>query len=62
MINYDKIESESPYVRQPLPYSDNRLDPLISANTKRFPYDKHLNAFVDKLNKLAENHRQGDIS
>jgi superoxide dismutase, Fe-Mn family len=36
----------------PLPYADNALDPVISANTLSFHYGKHHKAYVDNLNKL----------
>jgi Fe-Mn family superoxide dismutase len=36
----------------PLPYADNALDPVISANTLGFHYGKHHKAYVDNLNKL----------
>jgi Fe-Mn family superoxide dismutase len=37
----------------PLPYAENALDPVISANTLSFHYGKHHKAYVDNLNKLA---------
>ncbi len=36
----------------PLPYADNALDPVVSANTLSFHYGKHHKAYVDNLNKL----------
>jgi superoxide dismutase, Fe-Mn family len=36
----------------PLPFPDNALDPVISANTLSFHYGKHHKAYVDNLNKL----------
>ncbi|MDP1651649.1 MAG: superoxide dismutase [Rhodocyclaceae bacterium] len=36
----------------PLPYADNALDPIISANTIGFHYGKHHKGYVDNLNKL----------
>jgi Fe-Mn family superoxide dismutase len=36
----------------PLPFPDNALDPVISANTLGFHYGKHHKAYVDNLNKL----------
>ncbi len=36
----------------PLPFADNALDPVISANTLSFHYGKHHKAYVDNLNKL----------
>jgi len=38
----------------PLPYPDNALDPVISANTLSFHYGKHHKAYVDNLNNLAK--------
>ena len=35
-----------------LPYSDNALEPVISANTISFHHGKHLQGYVDNLNKL----------
>ena len=58
MMYNDKIKSESLHVLQPLHYTDSKLSPLISAKTFDFPYRRHLNAFVEKLNKLAGNQRQ----
>jgi len=38
----------------PLPYAENALDPVISANTLSFHYGKHHKAYVDNLNNLAK--------
>ncbi|NBC23697.1 MAG: superoxide dismutase [Fe] [Gammaproteobacteria bacterium] len=38
-----------------LPYEENALDPVISADTLRFHHGKHHKAYVDTLNKLLEN-------
>ena len=35
-----------------LPYSANALEPVISARTLEFHHGKHLQAYVDNLNKL----------
>jgi Fe-Mn family superoxide dismutase len=37
----------------PLPYAENALEPVISANTLSFHYGKHHKTYVDNLNKLA---------
>ena len=42
-----------PFTLAPLPYVDNALDPVISANTLGFHYGKHHRAYVDNLNKLV---------
>jgi Fe-Mn family superoxide dismutase len=36
-----------------LPYAENALDPVISANTIGFHYGKHHKGYVDNLNKLV---------
>jgi superoxide dismutase, Fe-Mn family len=36
----------------PLPYEQNALEPVISANTLSFHYGKHHKTYVDTLNKL----------
>ncbi len=38
----------------PLPYADNALDPVISANTLSFHYGKHHKTYVDNLNNLVK--------
>ena len=38
----------------PLPYAENALMPVISANTMSFHYGKHHQAYVDNLNNLAK--------
>ena len=37
----------------PLPYSVNALEPVISAKTLTFHYEKHHKAYVDKVNALV---------
>jgi Fe-Mn family superoxide dismutase len=46
-------ESTSPHVLVPLPYAENALGPVISANTLGFHYGKHYKGYVDNLNKLV---------
>ncbi len=38
----------------PLPWAENALAPVISANTISFHYGKHHKAYVDNLNNLAK--------
>jgi Fe-Mn family superoxide dismutase len=38
----------------PLPYADDALDPVITANTLSFHYGKHHKTYVDNLNNLAK--------
>jgi Fe-Mn family superoxide dismutase len=44
----------APFALPPLPYADDALAPVISANTMGFHYGKHHKAYVDNLNKLAD--------
>jgi len=41
------------HVLPPLPYSLNALEPIISAKTLSFHYEKHHKGYVDKLNSLT---------
>jgi len=41
------------YVLPPLPYAQNALEPVISANTISFHYGKHHKGYIDNLNKLV---------
>ncbi|SEN01424.1 superoxide dismutase, Fe-Mn family [Nitrosospira multiformis] len=52
----------APYVLPPLPYADNALDPVISANTLGFHYGKHHKTYVDNLNKLVAGTDLADMS
>ena len=42
-----------PFSLPALPYADNALDPVISANTLGFHHGKHHRAYVDNLNKAV---------
>jgi Fe-Mn family superoxide dismutase len=53
MMSNDKIGSVTARLLTPLPYADNALDPVISANTISFHYGKHHKGYVDNLNKLV---------
>jgi superoxide dismutase, Fe-Mn family len=53
MSNTDTIEKAALHVLPPLPYAENALDPVISANTIGFHYGKHHKGYVDTLNKLV---------
>ncbi len=44
----------TPFSLTPIPYSENALEPIISAQTVGFHYGKHHSAYVAKLNKLVE--------
>ena len=45
-----------------LPYEDNALAPVISANTISFHYGKHHKGYVDNLNKLIAGTEYSDLS
>ena len=47
-------EQDAMFTLPPLPYAENALDPVISANTLSFHYGKHHKAYVDNLNNLAK--------
>ena len=51
-MDNNKIENISMFVLPALPYAENALEPVISANTISFHYGKHHKAYVDNLNKL----------
>ncbi len=46
----------------PLPFADNALEPVISANTLSFHYGKHHKAYVDNLNKLIAGTEYADMT
>jgi len=48
----DTKESLTPHILLPLPYADNALAPIISAQTIGFHYGKHHKGYVENLNKL----------
>ena len=52
-MSNDKIESASPHLLPSLPYADDALSPVISANTIGFHYGKHHMGYLDNLNKLV---------
>ena len=54
--NFSKTaQSGSQYILAPLPYANNALEPVISANTLSFHYGKHHKTYVDNLNNLVAN-------
>jgi len=53
MTSIDTIEKTALHVLPSLPYAENALDPVISANTIGFHYGKHHKGYVDTLNKLV---------
>lgn len=50
------------HVLPPLPYTENALAPVISANTIGFHFGKHHQAYVDNLNRLIAGTEYSDLS
>lgn len=48
-------EQHYPYKLEPLPYAYTALTPVIDETTLHFHHDKHLQTYVDNLNKALEN-------
>lgn len=44
-----------PFVLPNLPYSYDELSPVLGSDTLHFHHDKHMNTYVDNLNKALEN-------
>jgi Fe-Mn family superoxide dismutase len=55
-------QTASPHVLPPLPYADNTLEPVITANTIGFHYGRHHKAYLDNLNKLVAGTEYADLS
>jgi Fe-Mn family superoxide dismutase len=53
MESNNKIENVTVHILAPLPYAENALEPVISANTISLHYGKHHKGYVDNLNKLV---------
>jgi Fe-Mn family superoxide dismutase len=51
----------APFKLAPLPWEENALSPVISAQTISFHYGKHHKAYVDTLNKLVEGTKFADM-
>ncbi|RPH61378.1 MAG: superoxide dismutase [Chloroflexi bacterium] len=46
----------------PLPYTENALEPIISAKTLSFHYGKHHKGYVDNLNRLIADTEYADLT
>ncbi len=62
MTGIDTIEKAALHVLPPLPYAENALDPVISANTIGLHYGKHHKGYVDTLNKLMAGTQLANLS
>lgn len=58
----DQKTGSAPHILPSLPYAENALDPVISANTLSFHYGKHHKTYVDNLNKLIAGTELADLS
>jgi Fe-Mn family superoxide dismutase len=50
------------YDLPPLPYPDNALAPVISANTIGFHYGKHHRGYVTRLNRMIQGTEYADLT
>lgn len=46
----------------PLPYATNALEPIMSEETLEYHYGKHLQTYVDNLNRLLEGTPHSEVS
>jgi superoxide dismutase, Fe-Mn family len=53
--------SSAPITLPPLPWAENALDPVISANTISFHYGKHHKTYVDNVNKMIAGTEYADL-
>jgi Fe-Mn family superoxide dismutase len=54
-------QATGPFTLPPLPWSEQALDPVISARTMGLHYGKHHRAYVNKLNELVAGTRLADM-
>src|SRR5512137_79732 len=52
----------TPHVLPFLPYAENALEPVITANTMSFHYGKHHKGYVDNLNKFVAGTEYASLS
>ena len=55
-------EVTMPHILPALPYSENSLEPVISAKTISFHYGKHHKTYMDNLNKLIAGTEYADLT
>ncbi len=58
----DETHESRQHVLPPLPYSVNALEPVISAKTLTYHYEKHHKGYVDKLNTLVAGSPLAELS
>ncbi|MGN0441128.1 MAG: superoxide dismutase, partial [Acutalibacteraceae bacterium] len=52
------MDNKYPFVNTPLCYPYNALEPYIDEKTMIIHHDRHLQAYIDKLNSLMSECRQ----
>lgn len=55
-------EAAQTHILPSLPYAENALEPVITANTIGFHYGKHHKGYVDNLNKLVKGTEYAGLS
>jgi Fe-Mn family superoxide dismutase len=58
----DVLRAASTLVLPPLPYAENALEPVITAQTLSFHYGKHHKGYMDNLNKLITGTDYSELS
>jgi len=61
-MNNETVGKASAHTAAPLPYAENALAPVISANTMGFHYGKHYRGYVENLNKLVAGTEFADLA
>jgi superoxide dismutase, Fe-Mn family len=59
---FEPARAAQPWILPALPFTENALEPVISANTIGFHYGKHHRSYVDNLNRLAAGTEYADLS
>ena len=54
-------KAAGPFQLPKLPWSEDALDPVISAHTVGLHHGKHHKAYVDKLNELVAGTRRAEL-
>lgn len=60
-LGWSTARAATPVTLPPLPYTDDALQPVISANTMGFHYGKHHRGYVDNLNRLLNGNELAEL-